>query len=184
LEQRLSEPPGKRSAAAEFHARRYLVQHPPIKAPERLGERIFMIRNRPGSFERLSLGVEDAEQELEPAVILARFDANVRLLQELATIFLEECPRQMAEIREAITREDASALRYSAHQLRGSVANFGTFEAYERARDLEQMARTADLTGAADVYAVLQKAILRFQQVLRQLVAESVPVSEGGQTNP
>jgi two-component system, sensor histidine kinase and response regulator len=143
-----------------------------------------MIRNRPSSSEPGSLTVRDAEQGLDPAVILARFDGNRRLLQELATIFLEECPKQMEEIREAITREDASALRYSAHQLRGSVGNFGTFAAYERARDLEQMARTGELTCAADVYAALEKAILRFQQVLSQVVAESVAVSEGGQTNP
>jgi HPt (histidine-containing phosphotransfer) domain-containing protein len=131
-----------------------------------------MIGHRPGCFEQVNLGGEDAEQELDPAAILARFDGNVRLLQELVTIFMEECPKQMEEIRDAITRDDASGLRYSAHQLRGSVGNFGTFAAYERARQLEQIARTGDLASAADVYAVLQKAIVRFQEVLSRLVQE------------
>jgi HPt (histidine-containing phosphotransfer) domain-containing protein len=136
--------------------------------------------HRPEDLEQVS----PDEQELDTMILLDRFDGNVRLLQELATIFLEECPKQMEEIHAAITRADASALKYSAHQLRGSVGNFGTFAAYERARDLEQMARTADLTGAADSYAALQEAILTFQQVLKQLVEQSAPVSGGGQTNP
>jgi two-component system, sensor histidine kinase and response regulator len=124
-----------------------------------------MSEHRPGCFE-------DAGQELDPAAILARFDGNVRLLHELVTIFMEECPKQLEEIRDAIARQDASGLRYSAHQLRGSVGNFGALAAYERARQLEQMARTGDLASAADVYAVLQQAILRLQQVLSQLVSE------------
>ena len=38
-------------------------------------------------------------------------DGDVELMKELAGLFLDECPQRMAEIRQALTRRDASSLR-------------------------------------------------------------------------
>ena len=69
----------------------------------------------------------------------------MELLQELAGLFLDECPQRMAEIREAIARRDAAALEQAAHALKGSVANFGARAAIEAAHRLEMAGARAGL---------------------------------------
>ena len=133
-----------------------------------------MTRDLQRSVQKDSLGAEYSEDDLAAAAVLARVGGNVRLLQEVAEMFLEDVPKWMAEIRGLIDRGDASGLRYSAHHLRGSVGNFGESAAYERARQLEALARTGDLTCAADVYSLLEEAICQFQQALSQLMHKPV----------
>ena len=75
-------------------------------------------------------GAAAAGSTSEPAVFdrdaaLERMDGDVELLKELVGLFLDECPQRMAEIREALTRRDATKLRQAAHTLKGSVGNFG-----------------------------------------------------------
>jgi two-component system sensor histidine kinase/response regulator len=136
---------------------------------------MFMAQDRPHCAAQDSLAIADGKQDLDPATALARVCGNRELLQELAEMFLEDCPQWMAEIREQVNRRDASALRYAAHQLMGSVGNFGICTAHERARQLEAMARTGDLACAADVCCLLEEAMRRLQQVLTRLVQRSAP---------
>jgi HPt (histidine-containing phosphotransfer) domain-containing protein len=113
-----------------------------------------------------------SEETLDPAGILARVGGNRGLLRELVKLFLEDCPAWMTEIRATIDHRDVPRLTYCTHQLRGSVGNFGGSVAYERARQLEALARAGDLTAAANVYSLLEADIQQFQQTLTQLVQE------------
>jgi HPt (histidine-containing phosphotransfer) domain-containing protein len=139
------------------------------------GKGIFMAEKRPCSVEQGNGGALDGAEKLDPAAVLARVDGNVQLLRELVTIFVEDCPKWMTDIRVAIQQGDAFGLRYSAHQLRGSVGNFGTPAAYQSARQLEETARAGDLIHVADIYSILDKAIHRFQEELAQLVQNVEP---------
>jgi HPt (histidine-containing phosphotransfer) domain-containing protein len=47
------------------------------------------------------------------------------LLEEVVTLYLEESVRLMDEMRRALSAGDASSLRRSAHNLKGSSANLG-----------------------------------------------------------
>jgi two-component system, sensor histidine kinase and response regulator len=134
-----------------------------------------MAEKRPCCVEQGSAGAEDGEEKFARAALLARVDGNVELLRELVAIFVEDCPKWMTDIRAAIKRGDALGLRYSAHQLRGSVSNFGTPAAYQSACQLEQAAGAGDLTWAADIYSSLDRAIHRFQEELAQLVQNVEP---------
>lgn len=118
-------------------------------------------------------GVPDGKGRLDGAALLSRFDGKLRLVQELVTIFLADCPAMMAAIRDKVARGDALAIRYATHHLRGSVGNFGLSAAYERARQLEVMADTEDLRCAAEVYALLEQAIGQLQEELKQLLQDA-----------
>lgn len=134
-----------------------------------------MTENRSCCVEQGTVGARDGEKEFDSAAVLARVDGNVQLLRELVTIFVEDCPKWMTDIRAAIQQGDALALRYSAHQLRGSVSNFGTPAAYQSACQLEEAARAGDLSCAAEIYSSLDRAIRRFQGELVQLAQNVEP---------
>ena len=65
------------------------------------------------------------ESSLDRRLALSRVGGDMELLREIAALFLEECPRSLLEIHQAVTGEDAAKLENAAHSLKGSVANFG-----------------------------------------------------------
>lgn len=96
----------------------------------------------------------------------------MEFLQEIAGLFLEDCPRLLAEIRTAVTGGDARSLEYAAHTLKGSVANFGAEAAGEAAFLLETLGRAGDLKPATEAYSALEQEIQRFTQALGALSEE------------
>jgi len=61
---------------------------------------------------------------------------DLELLREIAVLFLDECPRALLEIHQAVVGEDAAKLENAAHSLKGSARAIGawrTAEAAERA---------------------------------------------------
>ena len=76
---------------------------------------------------------------------LARVDGDKELLGEMATLFLEEYPRFLAQIQEAISKKDSSSLSYAAHTLKGQSAILLPAAAFEAAFTLERIGRQGDL---------------------------------------
>ena len=75
----------------------------------------------------------------------------------------------MTEIREALTRRDATKLRQAAHTLKGSVGNFGAREAFELARQLETIAQGQDWEHAEETWAALESAIDRLKPAMAEV---------------
>jgi PAS domain S-box-containing protein len=112
---------------------------------------------------------ESPEVSREPfasAALLERFAGDRQFLQELVGLFRADSPKRMREIRDAIGRGDAEALRQAAHALKGSVANFFAADAVEAARKLEQAGRAGDLLTAETDYAILEKAVQELEPAL------------------
>src|SRR5262249_1113785 len=82
---------------------------------------------------------DGSEAAVGPAVALARVGDDRALLKELIGLFLAECPRWLAAIREAIRQGDAAELRRAAHSIKGTVGTFGAPAAFEAAQRLETM---------------------------------------------
>jgi two-component system sensor histidine kinase/response regulator len=94
---------------------------------------------------------------------------NEALAQRIAALFVEQCPRLMAAVRDAVDRGDAAALFDGAHTLKGAVANFPAPAAFEAAERLETIGRGGDLMAARDAYTALEQAIDRLQTELARL---------------
>jgi PAS domain S-box-containing protein len=120
------------------------------------------------------LAPEQMDEVLDRREALADVGGNVRLLREIAELFLDDCPRLMGEIRDAIARRDAFRLRRAAHTLKGSVSSFGAPKALAAVWRLERMGSAHDLTGAEEAQHTLEHEIGRLEQALLGL-AQGTP---------
>ncbi|WP_437674036.1 response regulator [Sorangium sp. So ce131] len=107
---------------------------------------------------------------------LERTGGDADLLRELAEVFLEECPRWMAEIDEAVTAGDARKLQRAAHSLKGGVDSFGARSAFDAAFTLEKMARANQLGSLAEAQFALRAQIDRLIPELVAFVREGTSV--------
>ena len=110
---------------------------------------------------------------IDRAALLAGVDGNRRLLRDLVRLFLADYPQRLAEIKEAIRRGDAEALRIAAHTLKGSVGNFAAKSPFEAAQRLEIMGRDRDLDNASEACMTLESELARLTEVLRKLTKDS-----------
>jgi two-component system sensor histidine kinase/response regulator len=95
-------------------------------------------------------GAKNAESLLWNAMrTLERLAGDENLLAEVIEIFLEEAPRQIAELRKAVDRGDATTAAEIAHSLKGELGYFGIADVAQRARALEDLARANDVAAMA-----------------------------------
>ena len=106
---------------------------------------------------------------LDAAEALKRAGGDADLLRELAGLCLDECPKLMADIDDAIGRRDGPRLRLSAHALKGSVANFGAAAARAAAEVLEEIGRRGAWADADAARADLDAAVDRLRPALAAL---------------
>lgn len=78
------------------------------------------------------------------------------LLQDLVTLFVEECPHMLGDIRKAIDTSDANLIRRASHTLKGSAAIFGAHTVVDAALRLEKMGREGDFTAASPALEKLE----------------------------
>lgn len=114
-----------------------------------------------------------SDQTPEPALdrheALSRVGGDIELLREIALLFMDECPRALAEIQGAIEQGDALKLENTAHSLKGSVANFGARAAVEAAFRLEQMGRAGALGESKEALLALRAALAQVSAELSTL---------------
>jgi len=101
--------------------------------------------NRPGS---------DGELDLQAA--LARVGGDIDLLKEISRVFLDDCPRSVAEIRDAAARSDCPAVERVAHGLKGAASNFGAPQVVGAALRVEMLGRSGELDGLATALEALE----------------------------
>jgi CheY-like chemotaxis protein len=121
---------------------------------------------------------ESMEGALDRAVVLESVGGDWNLLRQIVELFLANCPQMMVELRDAIVRSDAGALRLVAHTLKGAMSHFGALAAYE-VTQLEWMGRTGDLAGATESLAILEDEIHRLEQDLVEFVTKGDPSQAG-----
>jgi signal transduction histidine kinase/CheY-like chemotaxis protein/HPt (histidine-containing phosphotransfer) domain-containing protein len=127
-------------------------------------------------------GAEDAETAAPPPpdgaspLDPARLDglrrlgetAGKPLVQTLIQAYLDEAPRRLARMREALERSDAADLTFVAHSLKGISAQIGVARVAALSADLERRARDGELDAAAGLLAELEREIARAVPLLEQ----------------
>ena len=114
----------------------------------------------------------DNSQVLDRNALMERVDGDVDFLQEIAGLFLEDCPKLLADIRSAVTGGDAHGLEHAAHTLKGSISNFGAEPARQAALRLEALGRSGDLKPAPEALSTLEEEVQRFTTALGALSRE------------
>jgi HPt (histidine-containing phosphotransfer) domain-containing protein len=116
--------------------------------------------------------IEDQLTVLDKASALERAGGDLELLQEVARLFLDEYPKMLAEIRQAIHAGDARTLERAAHNLKGSVGNFGARAAHDAAYRLEVLARMGEMARVSEAYGSLESELSRLRPGLNELAEE------------
>lgn len=83
-------------------------------------------------------------------------------LVELIDSFLEDGPQLLADLRQALARGDAAAVRLAAHTLKSNSADFGAMTLATVCQRLEALGKAGTLDGAAELAA---QAEAEFQKV-------------------
>lgn len=88
-------------------------------------------------------GSEKKTSLIDMALLRDRVDQDEELLQGLLSLFLEECPKSLEKIRQAVADQDYDALHPLAHTLKGMCQNLSIDGMQEVAARLEQDTRQA-----------------------------------------
>ena len=96
---------------------------------------------------------------------------GTELLNQLIDTYLQESPRFIDAIEQAVTQADAAALDISAHSLKSSSAALGAIRFSQLCKDLEAMGREGQIDGSAALveqlkaeYARVETAMLSVQR--------------------
>jgi signal transduction histidine kinase/DNA-binding response OmpR family regulator len=98
------------------------------------------------------------------AVWLDNLDGDTELLDRVTTLFKENTPAYLAQMRQAIAQRDGLALEKSAHTLLSSLGIFGA----HRAKD---MARTLQITGQVENFDEAAKRFVEFENETDRIYA-------------
>ena len=131
---------------------------------------------------RNETGAESAEpvrSELDLSPALEAVQGDRRLLMDLITLALDECPALLTGIRQALADKDAAAVRLKAHTLKATIRLFGAEDAAALAQQLEQYAAADDLEQAATVFLELNGQMQSLLHGLRTATAESSRLRDG-----
>lgn len=113
-----------------------------------------------------------SEPILDLDAALGRVDGDRELLVEMADLFLDEYPRLLSTLRDAVAHGNAPTAAYAAHTLKGSVANFAAMPAFMAAQKIERIARQGDIAQVHAAFADLEAQLNRLKPVLTNLKIE------------
>jgi HPt (histidine-containing phosphotransfer) domain-containing protein len=84
---------------------------------------------------------------------LERLGGDVMLFQEVMDIFLVEAPKHLAALHLAVEQGLAEKVETASHTLKGELGYLGIPEISQRASQIEEMGRSNNLGGAANLLA-------------------------------
>ena len=85
------------------------------------------------------------------------------LLGEVIELFIEDSPKMLESVRQAVGRADPVDVERSAHSLKGALLNMAAESAAQIALRLEKMGRARQLQDTTEVLADLEKEMGRLQ---------------------
>ncbi|MBG85491.1 MAG: hypothetical protein CMO80_01140 [Verrucomicrobiales bacterium] len=113
--------------------------------------------------EKLTPFIENRKPRKKPAFRIP--DIKPALFKRLATIFIQQAPSLIGEIREGLEENDASRVQARAHTLKGSLIEFNAAELAELAASIERAGKENQLTG-------LDSSIQKLDEQTTQLVRQ------------
>ena len=78
--------------------------------------------------------------------LLKRLDGDEELLEEVLSIYFEDVPVRLKNLRNALERGDESIAATEAHTLKGASANVGALELQAAALEIEKAVQKGLLT--------------------------------------
>jgi CheY-like chemotaxis protein len=108
----------------------------------------------------------------ETSLLAAELGNHPDLLKEVIEAFLEDTPRLLAQIRDALARRDGADLARAAHSLAGSLLVFQAAPAVEAARELESGAAGGDWSTLDAATDRLETELVRLEAAVSLLAPD------------
>ena len=144
-----------------------------IRVESKLGSGSTFIVDLPFEYGKDSVGHEHTiVPPFDEDALLARLGGDIDLVRDIIAIFFKDTPDRLTQIEHAIAQNNAATLEYTAHALKGSVANFGADRAVEAVLELESMGRTGALDKAPEAFEILKQTLTELETAL-QLLSQS-----------
>ncbi len=116
-----------------------------------------------------------------PAETLEKLGGDENLLQEVITIFLDEAPRHVAALKQAMTSGDAESAERAAHSLKGELGYLCIPGLSQVACDIEQKGRNSDLEGVSRLFPEFEAGVSTLVNSIRGAKvhsSEDLPMTE------
>ncbi len=116
---------------------------------------------------------EKSKSLLDPNIIesLKELDENDNFFQNLVTSFLGNAAKAVLEIKKIAEEKNFDGLVQASHKLKGSSANLGAKELADVCKDIEQKAKTHNLTGIESMISKLEiiykQSRLEYEEILQ-----------------
>ena len=108
---------------------------------------------------------------VDPETVNALKDLNPddpNFLRELIDMFLQDVPERVAEIEQALAKQDAALLGRAAHTIKGSCSNFGAAGLMKVSLEMEHQGKKADFAAAAATLPMLKAEFELVGEALKQ----------------
>lgn len=96
-------------------------------------------------------------------VALELMDGDADLLKEVLQIFIDDVPRKMNGLRNALESADADAISLEAHSMKGSSANIGAELIRELAIKIQQAGAEHQIGTAKKLFEKLESELTRLK---------------------
>ena len=103
-----------------------------------------------------------------PKQIFDAVNRDIDLVNEIIEIFLDDTPKQIQILREALFSEDHKLIELQAHTLKGVAASIGAESFREIAYNIELAVKNSDLSKASVLFEELEMANQKLEKVLNQ----------------
>jgi HPt (histidine-containing phosphotransfer) domain-containing protein len=117
----------------------------------------------------IARGLEDRKPAVDGAAI-ARLreiaDGDLEFLKEVIIAYQTDTAKRLVDLRNALATGDAKGVRRTAHTIHGSSLNVGTENLAVYCRQLEQIAASGKLDGAAGLAARIEQESKRVEAEL------------------
>ncbi len=112
--------------------------------------------------------VPAAPDSWDSAAALQRLEGDEQLMHDICKIFLEESPKLMTRLRQAVAQGDSESVSHVAHSLKGETGYLGASNVSQIARELETMGRDRELSQAPAVLERLQLEMAALTSAVQQ----------------
>ncbi|MDA8563685.1 Hpt domain-containing protein [Mariniblastus sp.] len=113
--------------------------------------------------------IDPADHLVDLDGALRRLGGDRQLFNEFITIFLEDSPTLLEEIRSGLGSNDSAIVEKSAHSLKGLMSNFGAKQCVELALKIELAGRAGSVDDCGSAFTGLEAAHRQLTEELKTL---------------
>jgi len=114
---------------------------------------------------------QPAPYDLQP--IFTKFDNDRAFVEELADVFIQDVPRDLKRLTEAIAQMDGREIAALAHALKGMSKNFGLMDLGELFYECEKAGKDGDADHAVKSLETIKGLYARIEEAIKKLLGEA-----------